>query len=71
MARTLSLFTITKDAEGDYTLNLEDEDGETVEFTASYEQLDLMAEAIDEQLDSDEEDVLGVDEDEEAEPIDE
>jgi uncharacterized protein YegP (UPF0339 family) len=63
MARTLAQFTITPDAQGDYTLNLEDEDGETMEFSASYEQLDLIVEAIEEQLDSDEEDILGVDED--------
>jgi uncharacterized protein YegP (UPF0339 family) len=63
MARTLAQFTITPDAQGDYTLNLEDEDGETLEFSASYEQLDLIVEAIEEQLDSDEEDMLGVDED--------
>lgn len=62
MAKTLAQFTITPDAEGDYTLHLEDEDGETLEFTASYEQLDLMVEAIEEQLDNDEEDVLGVEE---------
>lgn len=64
MAKTLSQFTITPDGNGDYILNLEDEEGETIEFTASYEQLDLIVEAVEEQLDSDEEDVLGVDEDE-------
>ncbi len=65
MARTLAQFSITPDGNGDYVLNLEDEDGETLEFAASYEQLDLIVEAIEEQLDSDEEDMLGVDEDEE------
>jgi len=63
MARTLAQFTITPVGDGDYTLHLEDEDGETLEFTAGYEQLDLIVEAIEEQLDSDEEDVLGVDDD--------
>jgi uncharacterized protein YegP (UPF0339 family) len=68
MARTLSQFTITPDSDGDYTLHLEDEDGETIEFTASYEQLDLVVEAIEEVLDGDEEDALGADdEDEETE----
>lgn len=62
MAKTLAQFTITPDGNGDYLLNLEDEDGESIDFTASYEQLDLIVEAIEEQLDSDEEDVLGVDE---------
>lgn len=66
MARTLAQFTITPDSDGDYTLHLEDDDGETIEFTASYEQLDLVVEAIEEVLDSDEEDALGVDEDEDA-----
>jgi hypothetical protein len=65
MARTLSQFTITPNGDGDYTLSLDDDDGETTDFTASYEQLDLIVEAIEEQLDSDEEDALGVDEDEE------
>ena len=64
MAKTLAQFTITPDGEGDYTLLLEDEDGETQEFQASYEQLDLIVEAIEEVLDTDEEDVLGVDDDE-------
>jgi hypothetical protein len=63
MAKTLAQFTITRTGE-DYLLILEDEEGETVEFTADYDQLDLITEAIDEQLDNDEEDVLGVDDDE-------
>lgn len=67
MARTLAQFTITADGDGDYTLHLEDDDGETLEFTASFEQLDLIVEAIEEQLDDDEEDVLGADEDEDEE----
>jgi hypothetical protein len=68
MARILSQFTIVPNGSGDYTLTMEDEDGESVEFVASYEQLDLVAEALQEQLDSDEEDVLGVDD--EAEVLD-
>lgn len=63
MARTLAQFTITPDSDGDYTLHLEDDDGETIEFTASFEQLDLVVEAIEEVLDGDEEDALAVDED--------
>jgi len=66
MARTLAQFTITPDAQGDYTLHLEDEDGETIEFTAGYEQLYMIVEAIEEQLDSDEEGALGVDDDDDA-----
>ena len=72
MARTLAQFTITTDSDGEYTLHLEDEDGETIEFTASYEQLDLITEAIEEVLDADEDDALGVDADEdEAEDVEE
>ena len=65
MARTLSQFTITPDGQGDYVLSLEDDDGETLDFTASYEQLDLITEAIEEILDTDEEEALGADTDEE------
>jgi len=70
MARTLAQFSITPDSDGDYTLHLEDDDGETLEFTASFEQLDLITEAIEEVLDDDEEDALGVDDDDDDEPSD-
>lgn len=61
MAKVLTHFSITQEAEG-YLLHLEDEDGDEIEMSASYEQLDLIVEAIGEQLDSDEEDALAVDE---------
>lgn len=64
MARTLAQFSITADGDGDYTLHLEDDDGETLEFTASEDQLDLIVEAIEEVLDADEEDLIEDDEDE-------
>lgn len=64
MARTLAQFTITADGDGDYTLHLEDDDGETLELTASYEQLALIVEAIEDVLESGEEDMLGADDDE-------
>ncbi|MES2442071.1 MAG: hypothetical protein V4574_04510 [Pseudomonadota bacterium] len=64
MARTLAQFTITPDGNGDYVLSLEDDDGDTTDFTASFDQLDLITEAIEEALDQDEEDALGVDEEE-------
>ncbi|UIJ47152.1 hypothetical protein LZK98_09510 [Sphingomonas cannabina] len=63
MAKVLGQFTITQEADG-YLLHVEDEDGETVEYSATYEQLDLISEAIEEQLDLDEEEALGLDEDE-------
>ena len=61
MARILSHFAIAPNGNGDYLITLDDEQGDTVEFEASYEQLDLVAEALQEQLDSDEEDALEVD----------
>jgi hypothetical protein len=65
MARTLAQFTITPDGNGDYVLSLEDDDGETIDFTASFDQLDLITEAIEEALDEDEEEALGADVDDE------
>lgn len=62
MAKVLGQFSITRETDG-YILHMEDDDGETVEYAASFEQLDLISEAIEEQLDLDEDDALGVDED--------
>ena len=59
MPQTLSQFTIRR-ADADYILRVESEDGSAVELNATYEQLDLIAEAIDEQLDADEEEALAV-----------
>lgn len=70
MAKILGVFSITRETDG-YVLHLEDEDGDTVDYSASFEQLDLIAEAIEEQLDLDEDDGLGVDEDEDEAEIDE
>jgi len=70
MARTLSQFTITPDGNGDYVLSLEDDDGETVDFVASFDQLDLITEAIEDVLEEDEDDLIADDEDED-EPVDE
>lgn len=63
MAKALASFVISPAGE-DYLLMMEDEDGETIELTASFEQLDLIAEAVDQQLNGDEENALGVDEEE-------
>jgi hypothetical protein len=54
MAKTLSQFTISSEGEG-YILHVETDDGETLDVSATYEQLDLISEAIDERLDEDEE----------------
>jgi hypothetical protein len=59
MTKALASFTITG-AGDEYVLHLEDEDGDTFEYSASFEQLDLISEAIEQQLDSDEEDALEV-----------
>lgn len=66
MAGVLARFTI-EPAGDDYTIHIEDDDGETVEFTATAEQLDLIQEAIEEHLESDYEDLDELDEDEEEE----
>lgn len=61
MARTLSQFTVSKSGE-DYLIRIESDGGETAEFSATYEQLDLISEGIDAQLDADEEEALAVEE---------
>ncbi len=63
MAKTLSQFTISSEGakeEGGYVLHIETDDGETMDVNATYEQLDLISEAIEERLDEDEEDQLAV-----------
>ncbi len=64
--RELATFNIVRKGE-DYRITIEDASGETTEFTADYDALDLISEAIDEALDSDEEELLEVDEDEDEE----
>jgi hypothetical protein len=59
MAKTLSQFTISSEGDG-YVLHLETDDGQTFDVNATYEQLDLISEAIEERLDEDEEDMLAV-----------
>lgn len=61
MTARLSRFAIIP-ADEDYVLRFEDEDGETHELTASYEQLDIILDTISDQLDGDEEEALEVDE---------
>lgn len=65
MSKVLSHFSITEGSDG-YILHLEDEDGDELEMVASFEQLDLIVEAINERLDSDEEDALEVDGEDQA-----
>ena len=59
MAKTLSQFTISSEGEA-YVLHIETDDGQTLDVNATYEQLDLISEAIEERLDEDEEDHLAV-----------
>lgn len=66
MARILSQFTISRSGD-DYVLHIEDEDGDLQEYAATFEQLDLITESIDEQLNADEEDLLGIDEEQDGE----
>lgn len=67
MAKALSRFTVSRNGD-DYLLQIESEDGETLELSATYEQLDVVSEALEEQLDADEQDALAFeDADEEAE----
>lgn len=66
MAKALSRFTIERDGD-DYLIHIEDEDGDTLELTASFEQLDLISESLEEHLafDSDDPDLLDEEEEEE------
>lgn len=60
MASELKRFTVSPADEG-YLIAIETEDGETVEISASFEQLDLISEEIERILDTDEEDALSED----------
>ena len=65
-AKELATFSIVRKGE-DYRITIEDANGDTVDYIADYDALDLISEAIDEALDSDEEEVLEVDDEEEEE----
>ncbi len=56
MAKTLSRFTIEAQDDEQFLLRIEDQDGGSLELMATYEQLDLIAESIEEHLDEDFED---------------
>ena len=62
MPRTLSRFTIADGDDEEFILRIEDDAGETIEFTATYEQLDVIVEAIDDHLNEVAEDLDEVDE---------
>ena len=60
MAKTLAGFTVSRSGEA-YVITIEEEGGETQEYSATYDQLDLIADTVGETLDADEEDALAVD----------
>ncbi len=68
MAKALSRFTIER-AGDEFMLHIEDEDGDTLELTASFEQLDLISESLEEHLafDIDDPDALDDEDEEEKE----
>jgi hypothetical protein len=53
MAKILERFTIARAAD-DFVLTIEDESGDIIELTASYDQLDLISEELESALDEDE-----------------
>jgi hypothetical protein len=66
----LNSFSITKSPDDVYTITIEDDDGQTLEFEATYEQLDLIQEAVEEHLEEDVDDHELVDDDD-ADEVDE
>lgn len=65
MPKVLSQFSITQEADG-YVLQIEDEDGETTEYSATVEQIDDIAIAIEDLdlVDEDDPALLGEDDEE-------
>ena len=63
MAKALERFTIARAADS-YMLTIEDDSGETVELTATFDQLDLITEELDRALDEDADDMTEIDGDE-------
>jgi hypothetical protein len=59
LAKALAHFTIEPAGDG-YLISIEDEDGAELELSATPEQLDLIAEAIEEHLETDVEDIDAV-----------
>lgn len=55
MAKVLERFSIARAADG-YLLTIEDESGDVIEMTATFDQLDLITEELDRALDEDADD---------------
>ncbi|GAA4781160.1 hypothetical protein GCM10023219_31730 [Stakelama sediminis] len=66
MTKALESFTITPAGE-DYLLQIEDEDGETIDLAVSVDQLDLMMEEIERNLDAEDDAEIAIDADDEPE----
>jgi predicted RNase H-like HicB family nuclease len=66
----LSDFKITRAPDDEFSVMIEDDDGNSFEFEASIEQLDLIKEAVDEHLEDEVEDhELADDDDDEVEEL--
>jgi hypothetical protein len=66
----LSDFKIARAPDDEFSIMIEDDDGNSFEFEASIEQLDLIKEAVDEHLEDDVEDhELADDDDDEVEEL--
>lgn len=63
MALSLARFTIKRTLDDSFMLHIEDDSGTTLELEASYDQLDLITEAIEEALEIDADDQDSADED--------
>ncbi len=66
MPKALESFVITPFEDG-YLLQIEDDDGTTLELNVSFDQLELIAERIDDQLELGEPEAIEIDEDEPGE----
>jgi len=67
MAKALERFTIARAADG-YLLTIDDDSGDTLELTATFDQLDLITEELENALDEDAEEEIEVDDPEIADP---
>jgi len=65
MAKSLERFTIARAADG-YLITIDDDSGDTLELTATFDQLDLITEELDRALDEDAEDEALIDEEDPA-----
>jgi hypothetical protein len=61
MAKMLERFVIARAADG-YMITIEDDSGDTLELTATFDQLDLITEELDRALDEDADDSTLIDE---------